>query len=95
MSARSQRLELRLQRPGVLGQALGRYAVLARELLDGGQAALDLFLARGVDVERLDVMLQLARRLAHLDDGLFDQRQRGGELGIERSRPSAVPAARG
>ena len=57
--------------------------MLARELLDGGQPPLDTVLARGIKIERFAVVLQLARGLAHLDGRLFDQRQRGAELGVE------------
>ena len=76
--------ELGIQLRGALGQLRRGHAVLARQFLDGRQAPLDLLLARGIKVEALAVVLELARRLAHLDAGFLQQRQYAQQLRVER-----------
>ena len=79
-----ERLQLRLQQLQALAEILGRNAVLAGQILDRRQTALDLVLARRIDVERIAVALQLARRLADLDHRFLERRQQRGELAVER-----------
>src|SRR6185312_14711250 len=72
--------QLRAQLAGTLGES-GRWeAVFACEVLDRGEAPLDLILARGVEVEPLEIVLHLAGRLAQLDDRALHQRQELGDL---------------
>ena len=57
--------------------------------------ALDLVLARRVDVERLAVALQLARRLADLDHRrLLEHRQHGASLASSAASPRSACSAR-
>ena len=88
-------VELRIQLRGALRQLLRRDAILARQLLDRREARLDLILPRGVDIQRLEVVLQLARRFANLNRGALDQRQRSRRVSHRPRRDCAAPAARG
>jgi hypothetical protein len=57
-------------------------AVLARQRLERRGAALDLLLARRIDVERLEIAAQRIGGLARLDRGLGEQRADLRELGV-------------
>src|SRR6185437_3013577 len=80
------RRQLGFELLGALGQRSGSDVVLAGEILDRGEAPLDLVLTCRVEIEPLEIMLHLARRLPKLNDGALEEGQKSRDLRIERAR---------
>ena len=78
------------------GQLHDALAVLARERLERRGLALDLLLARRVHVERIEIVPQRIRGLAHENGGLAEQLRRRPSFGsistTARSAPRALPS---
>jgi len=78
-----ERIQFCAERAHAFGKLGRRHAMFARELLDRRQALFHVILAAGVHIKAIQIVLQLARRLADLNARFYDQGRNACKLRID------------